>query len=57
MNQKPVNITKASHKKVRLINEKNYQRKIDEKSLQLYGLDEKLIDQTSHFDENNVRDL
>ena len=51
MNQKSVNITKASHKKVRLINEENYQRKIDEKSLQLHGLDEKLIDQTSHFDE------
>ena len=48
-------ITKSDHKKVRLLNEKNSKKKIDEESLQLYGLvekaAEKLMNQTSNFEE------
>ena len=48
-------ITKSSHKKVRLFNEKNDERKIDEESPQLYGLVKKatkrLMSQISNFEE------
>ena len=48
-------ITKSGHKKVRLLNEKNNKRKIDEESLQLYGLvekaTEKRMNQISNFEE------
>ena len=48
-------ITKSGHKKVKLLNEKNNKRKIDEESLQLYGLvekaTEKLMNQISNFEE------
>ena len=44
-------ITKSAHKKVRLLNEKNNKRKIDEESLQLYGPAEKLMNQISNFKE------
>ena len=46
---------KSGSKKVRLPNETNNRRKIDEKSLQLYGLvekeTEKIMNQTSNFEE------
>ena len=44
-------ITKSGHKKVRLLNEKNNKRKIDEESLQLYGPAEKLMNQIINFKE------
>ena len=48
-------ITKSGHKKVKLLNEKNNKRKIDEEILQLYGLvekaTEKLMNQISNFEE------
>ena len=54
INWKSLKITKSSHKKVRLLNEKNNKRKIDEKNLQLYGrvkkATEKLMNQVSNFE-------
>ena len=41
MNWKPIKITTSGHKKVRLLNEKNNERRIDEEILQLYCLVEK----------------
>ena len=55
VNWKSRRITKSSHKKVRLFNEKNDERKIDEESPQLYGLVKKatkrLMNQISNFEE------
>ena len=59
MNWKPTKITKSGLKKVRLLNEKNNKRKIDEESLQLCVLvkkaTEKLMNQISNFEEFECR--
>ena len=44
-------ITKSGHKKSEIAQRKNSKRKIDEKSLQLYCLVEKLMNQISNFKE------